>query len=101
MEGVPGLLLQSAPFLAKGLAYTAGLALFGMGAGLVLGFGLALMRLSPRGWLRAPAGAYISAVRGTPLLVQLFLIYYGLPQLGLELPPLLAARMEERRISAA
>lgn len=91
MDGALALLAQSGPFLAKGLAYTLALALFGMGAGLVLGFGLALMRLSASRVLRLPAAAYVSAVRGTPLLVQLFLIYYGLPQLGLELSPLVAA----------
>ena len=91
MDGVLALLAQSGPFLAKGLAYTLALALFGMAAGLVLGFGLALMRLSASRLLRLPAAAYVSAVRGTPLLVQLFLIYYGLPQLGLELSPLVAA----------
>ncbi len=91
MDGTLGLLAQSAPFLAKGLAYTLALALFGMGAGLALGFALALMKLSSSRPLRLFAGAYISAVRGTPLLVQLFLIYYGLPQLGLELSPLVAA----------
>jgi cystine transport system permease protein len=91
MGGALGLILESLPLLLKGLVYTVALALFGMGAGLALGFGLALMRLSPLAALRWPAAAYVSAVRGTPLLVQLFLIYYGLPQLGIELPPLVAA----------
>lgn len=85
------LVAQSLPLLIKGLGYTVGLALFGMGVGLILGLGLALMRLSKAAWLRWPAGVYISAVRGTPLLVQLFLIYYGLPQLGVELSPIVAA----------
>jgi L-cystine transport system permease protein len=85
------LIAQSLPLLLKGLVYTVFLSLFGMTMGLLLGFGLALMRLSPLAALRWPAGAYVSAVRGTPLLVQLFLIYYGLPQLGVELSPLVAA----------
>lgn len=85
------LVLQSLPLLGKGLIYTLLLSVIGMGAGLLIGFALALMRLSANPLLRWPAGAYISAIRGTPLLVQLFLIYYGLPQLGVELPPLLAA----------
>ena len=85
------LIAQSLPLLFKGLVYTVGLALFGMAMGLLLGLGLALMRLSRSHLLRWPAGASISAVRGTPLLVQLFLIYYGLPQLGVELSPIVAA----------
>ena len=74
------LIAQSLPLLFKGLVYTVGLALFGMAMGLLLGLGLALMRLSRSHLLRWPAGAYISAVRGTPLLVQLFIIYYGAAQ---------------------
>jgi cystine transport system permease protein len=85
------LISLSLPLLLKGLGYTLVLSLIGMGAGLALGFGLAMMRLSKTAVLRWPAGVYVSAIRGTPLLVQLFLIYYGLPQFGIELPPLVAA----------
>ena len=91
MDATLDLLRQSAPLLLKGAGYTVALSLIGMSLGLVLGFGLALMRLSRSALLRWPAGVYVSAFRGTPLLVQLFLIYYGLPQFGIELPPLLAA----------
>jgi polar amino acid transport system permease protein len=45
---------------------------------------LALMRLSGRRWLAAPAGFYIWVFRGTPLLVQLIIIYTGLPQIGIK-----------------
>jgi len=85
------LVIQSAPFLLKGAVFTVVLSVGGMAFGLALGFGLALMRLSrvrPIDWL---ARVYVSFFRGTPLLVQLFLIYYGLPQVGLELDPLPAA----------
>jgi len=91
METGLDLLRQSAPLLAKGAGYTVLLSVIGMGVGVALGFGLALMRLSRSALLRWPAGVYVSAFRGTPLLVQLFLIYYGLPQFGLEMPPLVAA----------
>ena len=59
--------------------------------GLLIGFGLALMRLSAIKLLSWTARVYVSFFRGTPLLVQLFMIYYGLPQLGIELDPLPAA----------
>jgi cystine transport system permease protein len=91
MDATLDLLRQSAPLLMKGAGYTVALSLIGMSLGLVLGFGLALMRLSRSPLLRWPASVYVSAIRGTPLLVQLFLIYYGLPQFGIELPPLVAA----------
>jgi cystine transport system permease protein len=85
------LALDSAPFLLKGAYYTVILSLGGMFFGLVLGFGLALMRLSRLRMLSGIARVYVSFFRGTPLLVQLFVIYYGLPQLGIELDPLPAA----------
>ncbi|WP_297510086.1 cystine ABC transporter permease [uncultured Caulobacter sp.] len=91
MDAPLDLLRQSAPLLLKGAGYTVLLSVIGMGIGVVLGFGLALMRLSRSAALRWPAAVYVSAFRGTPLLVQLFLIYYGLPQFGVEMPPLLAA----------
>jgi polar amino acid transport system permease protein/polar amino acid transport system substrate-binding protein len=48
----------------------------------LFGLGLALLERSPRAWLEWPARAYIQGVRGTPLLVQIFLVYYTLPVLG-------------------
>ncbi len=85
------LVLHSLPFLLKGAWWTVVLSLGGMFFGLLLGFGLALLRLYafwPLQWL---ARVYVSFFRGTPLLVQLFMIYYGLPQLGIQLDPLPAA----------
>jgi cystine transport system permease protein len=85
------LIAQSLPFLLWGTLYTIGLSLGGMGFGLVIGFAVALMRLSGVRLLSWPALAYISFIRGTPLLVQLFLIYYGLAQFGLRFDPITAA----------
>jgi L-cystine transport system permease protein len=83
--------VQAAPLLAKGCGYTLLMAAVGMTAGLFLGFWLALGRLSSVAPMRWAASAYVSAFRGTPLLVQLFVIYYGLPQFGVRLDPLAAA----------
>ena len=91
MEEAFQLALDSAPFLLKGAYYTVILSLGGMFFGLLMGFGLALMRLSRFKLVSWIARIYVSFFRGTPLLVQLFVIYYGLPQLGLELDPLPAA----------
>jgi cystine transport system permease protein len=82
------LLLQSIPQLLKGLGFTVELALGSMFIGLALGFGLALMRLSKQTALRRTARIYVSFIRGTPLLVQLFMIYYGLPTIGIRLDPM-------------
>lgn len=90
LEQLP-LIIESLPALLDGALYTIALSLGGMFFGLILGFLLALSRLygpKPLQWLTR---FYVSFFRGTPLLVQLFIIYYGLPQFGLELSPLPAA----------
>jgi His/Glu/Gln/Arg/opine family amino acid ABC transporter permease subunit len=58
---------------------------------LIFGLVIALLRLSRWRALRIPAIAYIEFFRGTPLLVQLFVIYFGLPDAGFEPTPLQAA----------
>ena len=69
--------------------------LAGGAAMLVVGLALALVtaigRMSTSALPRGLARAYISVIRGTPLLVQLFLIFYALPEIGVDLPPFVAA----------
>ena len=59
--------------------------------GIVLALLVALARMSSSVLLWWPARAFISVIRGTPLLVQLFIVFYGLPELGLKLPSYPAA----------
>jgi cystine transport system permease protein len=84
------ILQQAAPTLLKGLGYTLIFALASMLGGLLIGFPLAIARILPRGPLRWPADLYVSLMRGTPLLVQIFVIYYGLPSVGISFSPLTA-----------
>ena len=58
---------------------------------LILGLLIALMRLSPIRWIRWIALIYTDLLRGTPALVQLFIIYFGLSDLGIEFDPITAA----------
>ncbi|MFC5849813.1 amino acid ABC transporter permease [Deinococcus petrolearius] len=85
------LVLQSAldalPTLLRATPTTLGFALAAMGLGLPLGFLVALSRLSRFAALRGVSSVFVSFIRGTPLLVQIFVIYYGLPSLGLTLNP--------------
>ncbi|RYB06628.1 amino acid ABC transporter permease [Lichenibacterium ramalinae] len=74
----------ASPYLLAGAWATLWLTAAGMALGLALGFALALLRRSRRRWLSMPAALYIWFFRGTPLLVQLIVIYTGLPQLGLK-----------------
>lgn len=79
--------VQALPTLLSYTPTTLGFALAAMVLGLTLGFLVAMARLSRAALLRGAAGVYVSFVRGTPLLVQIFVIYYGLPSLGLTLSP--------------
>ncbi len=73
-------------YYLAGAGNTILLALLAVAGGVLLGMLLALGRLSRRAPLRAAAGAYVEFVRGTPLLVQLFVVYYGLQRAGLRIP---------------
>jgi cystine transport system permease protein len=91
MEATFQIVREALPFLLKGMYFTVVLSLGGMFFGFLLGFSLALMRLSRFKVANWIARIYVSFFRGTPLLVQLFVIYFGLPQVGIELDPIPAA----------
>ena len=84
------LLQEAAPAMLRGAGYTLVFALAAMLGGLLLGFPAAIMRIVPWRALRWPATLYVSLMRGTPLLVQMFVIYYGLPSVGIEFTPVTA-----------
>jgi cystine transport system permease protein len=79
------------PMLRGALRGTIPLTIVSFVCGLVIALGVALARMSPRRVLSLPARAYISIIRGTPLLVQLFIVFFGLPELGIDLPSFTAA----------
>jgi cystine transport system permease protein len=84
------LLREAAPVMLTGAGYTLLFALASMVGGLALGFPAAVLRMSKWAVLRWPATLYVSVMRGTPLLVQIFVIYYGLPSIGIEFTPVTA-----------
>jgi cystine transport system permease protein len=75
------------PIVSGAIAGTIPLAVVSFVIGLALAVVVALMRLSRLRPVSAIARVYISIVRGTPLLVQLFVIFYGLPSVGVLIPP--------------
>ena len=81
------LLVQSLPVLAQGAVLTVKFAVLSMIFGLFAGAVLAVMGISHNRVLNSIARVYVSLFRGTPLLVQIFVIYYGLPSLGISLDP--------------
>jgi len=75
------------PFLLKGALLTLEISILSLVLGLIFGLGGALCKLTRNPFLRWPASFYIWLIRSTPLLVQLFIIYFGLPQMGIDLGP--------------
>jgi L-cystine transport system permease protein len=75
------------PLLIGAITGTIPLALASFSLGLLLALVVALMRLSRNRAVSAVARTYISVIRGTPLLVQLFVIFYGLPSVGITISP--------------
>lgn len=79
------------PILLQATLMTIALSVLSQIIGTVVAFFLALARMSPRGWLRGPTMAYIWVVRGTPLLLHLFFVYYAAPAFGITLDAFPAA----------
>jgi len=89
VNSVDGELVRSSlgPLLEGLLLGTLPLTAVSFVLGLALALVLALMRLSGRRLVSTLARSYVSVIRGTPLLLQLFIIFYGLPSIGLTIDP--------------
>ena len=85
------LVFQEFPSLLEGALTTVHLSLLTLLLSLIIGTAGAMCRLSRVAWLRWPATWYVESVRNTPLLVQLFFIYFGLGELRIDVPNYLAA----------
>jgi polar amino acid transport system permease protein len=74
-----GVVTKNLYFLLSGVKMTLLVTAAALSIGLVIGLIVALGRMSPRGWLKRPAVAYIEVFRNTPALIQLMWFYYCLP----------------------
>lgn len=79
------------PILSAGFTYTIPLTLISFALGLILAVVVALVRIANVRVFAKIAAFYVWIVRGTPLLVQIFIIFYGLPNAGVVLDPVIAA----------
>lgn len=78
------------PDLLRGALVTVEITACALALGCVLGLLVGIGRLNPkRRWLYGACTAYVAAIRGTPLLVQLFILFFGLPHFGILLPAFL------------
>ena len=84
-------LIPSLPLFLEGAWMTIKISLLSLALGLVLGVLGGFGRLSKNFFIKKITFLYIWVFRGTPLLVQLFILYFGIPQLGLDLTPFQAA----------
>lgn len=82
---------DSIPILLVGVKWTILITIFGLIIGFVLGAGSGLLKISRNAFLRKLAGVYIESIRGTPIMVQVMFIYFGLPMaLGMRINPMVA-----------
>jgi polar amino acid transport system permease protein len=84
-------ILESWDTLAAGLWLSIRLAAIAMAIGTLIAVVLAMGKLSRVRWLRLVINGYIELIRNTPLLVQVFFVYFGMPALGIRFPPDTAA----------
>lgn len=92
MEFDFSLIINSFPLLLKGAGLTLEITALAVGLGLVIGLILSLAQLSKSSLLRWPAKIYVDVMRGTPLLIQIFIIYFALPNvIGTRVDPFVAA----------
>ena len=89
------------PYFVKGTLYTIGLAVIGVFFGIILGILFALMKLSSIKVFKWLASAYIEAVRCVPLLIQVFIVYFGTQAIGLHISSFLAGAIAMFLNSAA
>ncbi|HFI0404970.1 TPA: amino acid ABC transporter permease [Streptococcus suis] len=97
----PNLAAEAIPLILEGLPYTLSLSLVGFALGTFLGFFVALLRMSKLAPLRWLAMTHISLMRGIPLMVLLFFIYFGLPFMGLQLDAISASIIAFTSMSSA
>lgn len=79
MEFDLSLIWDSFPLLVQGALVTLKITAMSVGLGLVFGLLAGIASLTPFWWVRIPARCYVDFIRGTPLLIQIFLIYFALP----------------------
>lgn len=82
--------LLNRSFFIEGLYYTVGLTVVSMAIAMVLGTATAVARSNKNAIVRGIATTYVEAVRNTPLLIQLWLVYFGLGEVGIDLSALTA-----------
>ena len=90
LEAMIRIAMTKMPVFLEGAGITLQLAAWTVILGSFFGILVALMRLSKLRLIRWISTAYVEFLRGTPLLVQVLIVYFGLPQLGVKMPRMTA-----------
>ncbi len=86
------IITDNLPLLLKGAGVTLEITALAVGLGLLIGMFVGVARLANNRLIRGLAAVYVDCIRGTPLLVQIFIVYFALPQLiGPRIDPFMAA----------
>ena len=86
------IITENLPLLLKGAGITLEITALSVGLGLLIGMFVGVAKLSDNRLIRGLASVYVDCIRGTPLLVQIFLVYFALPQIiGHRIDPFVAA----------
>lgn len=91
---------QYYPVILKGVGVTLALSVIGIVAGTIVGFVLGIARASSNKLLSFAVGAYTDIFRGTPVLVQVFVVFFILPEAGIELDSFTAGALALSNIAA-
>ena len=94
-------LMRSLPFFLKGVWMTVAVAGLSLLAGTIIGFITGIMRTGRNKILRTIIGAWVDLIRGTPFLVQVFIIFFILPGIGIELEAFPAAVIALSNLTAS
>ncbi|MCW5238863.1 ectoine/hydroxyectoine ABC transporter permease subunit EhuD [Verminephrobacter eiseniae] len=85
--------LRILPELLRASVHTIGITLAGFAIALVLGLALAIMRRSETGFIAKPTAFFIEFIRSTPLLIQVYMLFYVAPLYGITMPALTAGTL--------
>jgi polar amino acid transport system permease protein len=89
----PAILIDNWRGILDGMVLTLLIWVIGTALGLVIGLAVAVLQLFTNRLVAAPLAFYVALMRGTPFLIQLFILYYGGPAFGLDLTPLVAGTL--------
>jgi polar amino acid transport system permease protein len=93
-------LIEALPFFLKGLWMTVAVSGLSLIAGTLIGFSWGILRAGRSRWLRRVIGAWVDLIRGTPFLVQIFIVFFILPEAGIHLEAFSASVIALTNLSA-